>query len=142
MKVKPENTIKSKMQKKLDALTSNVILRKDFIDLGDQRQISRGLKQLVKDNKLVKIGYGIYAKSKISKYTNRVVIANGSDFAFREALDRLNVKWEPNWAEKENVSGRSTQLCAAIMVRLKSRFRRSIYTSNSKLLYENNINAR
>jgi hypothetical protein len=146
MKVKFENTTKYKIQKRLDKLPSNVVLRKDFADLGNYRQISRGLQQLVLDKKLVKIGSGLYAKSyftdKVAAFIDRPLIVGGSEYAFREALRRLNVKWDMNWAEKENLAGKSTQLPAAIMVRLKSRCRRKIVYGNRKLLFEGSINAR
>lgn len=146
MKVKAENTIKSKMLKRLEAIPSNAILRKDFVDLGSQRQISRGLNQLISDKKLVKIGYGVYAKAyftdQLASFTNKPLILGGSESAFKEILNRLNIAWDINWAEKENLAGESTQLCAVAMVRLKSRCRRNIYYGNRKLLFENNINAR
>jgi hypothetical protein len=59
---------------------------------------------------LVKIGYGIYAKSYISEYMNKPVIKGGFDQACKEALTRLEIKWEPGSAEKAYNAGQSTKL--------------------------------
>jgi hypothetical protein len=142
MKVTAENTMKYRMLKRLESLSSRVILRKDFTDLGSQQQITRGLNQLIIDKKLARIGYGVYAKAKESPYTGKTVVEFGTSVVFREALDRLGVKWDWNWAEKEYASRQSTQIPVIPMVRLKSRFRRHLSFNDSTLLFEDRINAR
>jgi hypothetical protein len=61
---------------------------KKFNDLGSYRQVSRALKNLISENKLAKIGAGIYAKAYTSNYNDIPIIKNGADIALREALIR------------------------------------------------------
>ena len=127
---------------RLKAHSSNVVLRSDFADLGDYRQVSRGLKALITDKELVKIGFGLYAKAYQSQYTNSPIIKGGTDLALREALTRLKIPFEPGSAEQAYNAGESTQVPVRNIVRLKSRCRRLIRYKNSQLIFEGNINAK
>lgn len=142
MRVKFNESIEFKTINRLKTIRSNILLRADFEDLGSYRQISRTLKKLVNEKILVKIGNGIYAKAYVSKYTNVPLIKNGVDSALREALRRLNIKYEPGTAEKEYNEGKTTQIPARNIVRLKTRCRRRISYRNSQLFFEQNINAK
>ncbi|MDX2346568.1 MAG: DUF6088 family protein [Legionella sp.] len=142
MKVKYQDSIEYNTLKRLKKIRSSVVLRKDFDDLGSYRQISRVLKHLITEKKLVKIGMGVYAKAYISEYTDIPLVVNGMDSAFREALKRLNISYEAGSAEQDYNEGKTTQVPVGNIVRLKSRCRRRIEYRNSKLIFEKQINAR
>ncbi|MDW8901102.1 DUF6088 family protein [Legionella pneumophila] len=142
MKVKYQDSIECKARNRLKAMRGSVVLRQDFNDLGSYRQISRVLKELVAEKKLVKISSGVYAKAYISKYTDIPLIKNGLDSTLREALKRLNVTFEPGSAELEYNAGKTTQIPAGNIIRLKSRCRRRIGYGNNTLIFEKNINAK
>lgn len=137
-----KNSLKFKVLERIQELPGNVILRKDIEDMGSSRQISRCFKDLVDMGEIVKIGYGIYAKSYISEYLNKPVIKGGFDQACREALTKLGIKWEPGKAEKEYNAGLSTQVPVRPIVCLKNRFRGHLKYSNNRLIIERGINAR
>jgi hypothetical protein len=46
-----------------------VILRSELADLGSPAQLSRVLAALVESGKLVRVGRGIYAKTRINRFT-------------------------------------------------------------------------
>lgn len=142
MRVKYSESIEYKALNRLKKIRGNVVLRKDFSDLGSYRQISRALNKLIAEKKLVKIGTGIYAKAYLSKYTDTPLIKNGTDSALRTALKRLGIDYEPSSAEKAYNEGKTTQVPARNIVRLKSRCRRRIGYKNSELIFEKNINAK
>ena len=142
MKVKYQDSLEYKALNRLKAIRSTVVLRKDFSNLGSYRQISRTLNKFIVEKKLVKIGTGIYAKSYTSQYTDIPLIKNGTDSTLRQALKRLGVAYEPGTAEKEYNEGKTTQVPARNIVRLKSRCRRSISYWNSELIFEKKINAK
>ncbi len=142
MKVKYEESIEYKALLRLKKIRGTVVLRKDFNDLGSYRQISRALKKIIAEKKLVKISAGIYAKTYSSKYTNTPLIKNGADPTLRSALKRLNIEYEPGSAEKAYNEGKTTQVPIRNIVRLKNRCRRRIGYKNSKLIFERNINAK
>ena len=123
-------------------MSDTVILRKDVKKMGEARQISRCLKSLVEMGKLVRIGYGVYAKSYISEYLNLPVIESGFDQACKTALTKLGVAWELGSAAKAYNAGLSTQVPVRTIVCLKTRFRGNFIDGNTKLIVEQGINAR
>jgi hypothetical protein len=102
-----KNSLKFKVLDRIKQMSDSIILREDIQEMGEPRQISRCLKDLVEMGKLTKIGYGIYAKSYISENINKPIIEVGFYQACKEALTKLNVKWEPGSAEKAYNAGKS-----------------------------------
>jgi hypothetical protein len=137
MKVAYTNSIEYKVLQVIETIPSEIILRSDFAKVGCQTQAALVLKNLVAQGKLVRMGYGIYAKAKISEYTGKPIIRKNFASLAKEALDRLGVAWEPDWAEAEYNAGRSTQVPAKLFVRLKNkdRFKRKIAWGNMRLNY-------
>lgn len=43
----------------------------DFFYLSDRDQVGRALRQLTKEEFLVRVGYGVYVKTFVSKYTGK-----------------------------------------------------------------------
>ncbi len=58
-----KKSLKFKILDKTNQMSNSIVLRQDIQDMGSSRQISRCLKDLVEIGELIKIGYGIYAKS-------------------------------------------------------------------------------
>jgi len=137
-----QNSFKFKALDRIKRMSANVVLREDIEDMGNPRQISRCFKDLVQMGKLVKIGYGIYAKAYISENLNKPVIQNGFDQACKEALTKLGIKWKPGSAEQAYNAGLSTQVPVRIIVQLKSRYRGHLTYGNRNLIVEKGTNAR
>lgn len=137
-----QNSLKFKVLGRIRQLPGNVVLRENIEDMGSPRQISRCLGVLVEMGELIKIGYGIYAKSYGSEYIDRPVIQGGFGQACKEALTKLGVDWEPGSAEQAYNAGLSTQVPVRTIVKLKSRFRGHLNYGNRKLIVEKGINAR
>lgn len=142
MRVKYQDSIEYKVLNRLKKISGSIVLRQDLSDLGSYRQISRVLKQLIAEKKLVKISSGIYAKAYVSKYTDIPLVKNGVDATLREALKRLGVVYKPGSAEQDYNTGKTTQLPVGNIVRLKTRCRRRIGYGNNTLIFEKNINAK
>jgi hypothetical protein len=137
-----KNSFRSELLAYIKKMPGTVVLRKDIESLSNARQVSRGLKYLVEDGALVKLGLGVYAKSRESEYLDCPVIRSGFTEACIEALSRLGVKWEPSQAIKDYNSGKSQQVPARFEVRLKNRFRRKIAYENQILRIEGMVYAR
>lgn len=118
-----KNSLKFKVLDRIQGMPGNVVLRVDIEDMGSPRQISRCFKDLVEMGDLIKIGYGIYAKSYVSEYINKPVIKGCFGQVCKEALTKLGVQWQPGSAEQAYNAGLSTQIPVRTIVQLKSRFR-------------------
>jgi hypothetical protein len=142
MAVKYKDSIEYKALRRIKKIRGTVVLRQDFEDLGSYRQVSRVFKKLMDDNKLVKIGLGVYAKAYLSELLNISIIQGGFGQACKEALTKKGIKWELGTAAREYNAGLTTQVPARTTVRLKSRYRGTLSYGGRKLVMEKQINAR
>src|SRR5258708_34688445 len=107
--MKYSKTIEGKIAIRIARKQSPVLLREDFDDLGGYDQVGRVLLALTKKGKLVKIGYGLYARAKVSSLTGNTVPVEPLPGLARKALDRLGVISLPSQAEIDYQQGRTTQ---------------------------------
>ncbi len=114
----------------------NVFLPREFASLSGEDQVLRALRGLVRDKRLVRLGYGVYGRARISRLSGEAVLdsPNGLDGAAREVLNKLGVKWEPTEAQRAYNEGRSTQIPVNPAVRIVgSRFSRRLRDGNVDL---------
>lgn len=116
----------------------DVFLPREFTDLSDEDQVLRVLRNLVKEGRLMKIGYGVYARAVCSRITGRPMVdsANGFSSAALQALTKLGVDWEPSSAVKAYNEGRSTQIPVNPVVKVRGRFQRRLSDGRTELRLE------
>lgn len=134
--MKKSLTLEKRILKRIARKKDNVLLRDDFNDLGGYDQIGRILKQLVKQGKLIRIGYGLYAKARLSSLTGETVPVATLPKLGKEALSRLNVKTMPTKAEQAYQEGRSTQVPTGRMIAVKRKISRKIGYKGTFITYE------
>ena len=102
----------------------DVFLPREFADLGGEDQVLRALRGLVREKRLVRLGYGVYGRAVVSRLSGEPILysANGFLGAARQALTKLGVTWEPTEAERAYNEGRSTQVPVNPVVRVKGTF--------------------
>jgi len=130
------SNLKDRLHKKIRRSRRNVFVRSDFISVSqDYDQVGRALRQLVKDKVLIKLGYGLYAKSRINPYTGKPMIAakGGFNQVAKEALKRLDVPYQDMSAIIANDQG-VTQVPANAVVQVNKRFDRNIGIPNKYTL--------
>lgn len=142
MRKQYKNTFRGKVLKKIQSMRREVILWSDLNELGSSRQVSRALKDLIEDGRLIRIGRGIYAKARSSKYIDVPIIRIGFESACIQALKRLNVKWELSQLIKDYNEGKSQQVPAQLEVCLKTRFRRKLQDGDNQFRFEGKVNAK
>lgn len=113
-----------------------ILLREDFLDLGGYDQVGRALKLLIFKGKIVRLGYGLYCKTKISSLTGETVLAAPLTTVAKEALSRLGVQVIPSNAEIAYNAGRSTQVPTGRLLGVKVRFSRKIGYNGAYVHYE------
>jgi len=104
------NTLKSKVRYRISRSSSSVFTPKDFLDLSGRPQIGRVLAKLVTDEALVKLGYGLYAKTRKSYLTGAVIPTKSLPELAREALIKIGVEVQPSTAVQAYNSGGSQQV--------------------------------
>jgi hypothetical protein len=132
-------TLREKIEARIARKTGDdVFLTREFGRLGGEDQVVRALRGLVRDGRLVHLGYGVYGRVIPSRLSGRPMLysANGFIGAARQALDKLGVQWEPTESEQAYNEGRSTQVPVNPVVRVKGRFRRRLRYGKSELVLE------
>src|ERR1022692_877292 len=90
----------------------DVFLPREFRDLGGEDQVLRVLRILVREKRLVRLGYGVYGRAIVSRLSGEPILYSKNGFlgAVRQALTKLGVTWEPTEAQRAYNQGRSTQV--------------------------------
>ena len=134
--MKYSKTLEGKIAVRIARKQSVVLLREDFDDLGGYDQVGRALLALTKKGKLVKIGYGLYAKTRVSSLTGKTVPVEPLPTLARNALNRLGVAALPSQAEIDYRQGRSTQVPTGRLIGVNKRISRKIGYNNIAVNYE------
>src|SRR5260370_24358945 len=74
----------------------DVFLPREFTDLGGEDQVLRALRVLVREGRLVRLGYGVYGRAVVSQLSGEPILysPNGFPRAPRQALNKLGGEWE------------------------------------------------
>jgi hypothetical protein len=103
---------------------------------GGEDQVLRALRTLVREKRLVRLGYGVYGRAVVSRLSGDPILYSQNGFlgAARQALTKLGVAWELSEAERDYNEGRSTQIPLNPVVRVKGRFSRRLRDGNQELV--------
>src|ERR1017187_6698898 len=79
----------------------DVFLPREFRDLGGEDQVLRVLRILVREKRLVRLGYGVYGRAVVSRLSGDPTLYTQSEFlgAAGQALTKLGVPWDPSKAD-------------------------------------------
>ena len=134
--MRTNNTLEKRILARIVRKKVSILLRKDFLDLGGYDQVGRALKHLADNGKLVRIGYGLYSKARVSSLTGETIPTASLPTLAKEALERLGVKIMPSQAELAYNEGRSTQIPTGRLITVKSRVNRKISFKDTTIKYE------
>ena len=94
-------TLRQRIEARIAKRSDDAFLTREFLDLGGERQVLRALRDLTEEGKLIRLGYGAYARAEISPITKQPILAgDGFGAVSRQVLDKLKVGWEPTTAER------------------------------------------
>ncbi|WP_238212508.1 DUF6088 family protein [Caballeronia novacaledonica] len=114
-----------------------VILRSDFSRFGSASQVGRALAKLVAASVLIRVGHGLYAKTRVNRFTGRLTPAAPFESIAAEAFRRLGIVVGPGKLAREYNSGRSTQIPMQPIVSTgKRRINRRIEVGSKRVAYE------
>jgi len=119
--------LKKRVAKRIARSRCRVFTPNDFTDLGGYDQVLRALRQLIKEQMLVKMGYGLYAKLKDSSLAPGTKVLDG-DFgtAVRESLSKLRVSFQETRTVSDYNARQTTQVQANCVLIVRKRFTRRI----------------
>lgn len=115
------NTLESRVRYRLSRSKDSVFTPMDFLDLSDRDQTGRVLRKLVAEQLLIKIARGLYAKTKTSSVTGKIIPAKTLSILAKEGLTKLGVRVVPSRAEQAYNSGETTQVPTGRVIAIKGR---------------------
>jgi len=111
------------------------VLDAEFRDLGVRIRFWRALRTLVREKRLVRLGYGVYGRAVVSRLSGDPILYSRTDFRRGTAGSyKLGVTWEPSRSRTRLHEGRSTQIPPQSVVRVKGRFSRRLRDGNQELV--------
>ena len=133
---KLQDTLLSKMSKRIVRKRNDVILRQDFLDLGGYDQVGRCLLRLVKEGMLVKIGQGIYVRATVSPLDARPSLPRSLNSLVLEAMKKLGVPTGLSEIEIKYNEGKTTQVPTGRVIGVRKRVRRRIGFDGYSMRFE------
>lgn len=108
---------------------------RDFIERYDYDQVLRALRILVKEKVLIKIGQGIYAKTKVFS-NGMVTLCSGLSELAEEALKKLGVKTSKSKYWVDYNTDKTTQVPTGRVIAVNKRVRRKISYNGYEIEFE------
>jgi hypothetical protein len=128
-------TLENQLLNRIDRKRGDVFLRADFADLGGYSQVGRALLRLVRQGRLLRIGYGLYSRTLKSPFDDRPILPKGLS-KLREALKRVGIETLPSRSVQDYNAGRTTQVPTGRVVAVNRRVRRKIGYNGISLSFE------
>ena len=129
-------TLKDKIEYRIKRSKDNVFFISDFADLSDNDQILRALKKITDEKMLIRVGKGVYVKTRMSSISKNILPAIGLR-EIGEAVVLKNgaqVKLTPEQVAYNQK--RTTQVPNNYIIGTNKRISRNIEFNGSKIKYE------
>lgn len=134
--------IKERMIRSITMRRGEIILRSDLTHLGSPSQISRLLVDFITEGRLVRLGYGVFAKARASSLSGKSVPREPLEVLAEEAFKRLRIEVKSGKAQRDYASGQSIQVPVhAVFNTGIRRINRKITVGNRTIRYENDYSA-
>lgn len=132
----PRKSLRSEIKRIISESSDFVFMPGDFFYLSDRDQVGRALRQLTKEQFLVKVGYGVYVKTFVSKYTGQILPAGNLREIAEIVLKRNGIEILPTKAEIAYNTRQSTQIPTGFVVGVNKRVSRKFSYGDASIRYE------
>lgn len=115
-------TIQDRLVTRVKNAEHSVFMRSDFADIAHYAQVGRGLRNLAKAGLLMKIGHGLYVRTRVNRINGKLMPDNnrGALGVLLEALKRLGIEYQFDAVSQNYYDGKSTQVPANPIVTPKN----------------------
>jgi hypothetical protein len=114
-----------------------VILRSELAALGSPAHLSRVLSNLVRTKRLVRVSVGIYAKTRLNKYTHELAPAATFETIAAQVFKKLKIDVTPGELTRDYNASKTTQVPMLAVVNTgKRRITRKIQVGSRTMTYE------
>ena len=78
-------TLRNRLETRIARKRGDVFLPREFRDLGGEDQVLRVLRGLVREGRLVRLGYGVYGRAVRSRLSGEPLLYSANGFEFPDA---------------------------------------------------------
>jgi hypothetical protein len=133
----PLTTVKEKVIAKIKRSSTSVFLRNEFDRMGNYRQVSRAISEVVASGMLVRVGFGLYATARPSTINGQTVPTETLLKIGLEVMEKIGVSADVGNDAMDLREGRSTQVPMLPIIHAgKSRVSRKITIGKRQVVYE------
>lgn len=134
-----KKTLKSRILTSIKLRKDNVVMRKDYLDIASQSQLTRIFNELIEEGVLIKFGLGAYAKTKKSVLSGNPIPVIPVEYLAFEALEKMGVRATPGKEQQRYNDGKTTQIPVKMVINTgKQRISRKFSIGKKAIMYENN----
>ena len=120
--------------------SSDVVLRRDLLHLGSSARVDAALAELIRLQRLIRLGLGVYVKTIELKSGDRVLSKDFSQLA-EEALHRLGVEYDLHPVITRYRAGLSDQIPVQLVVAPRKRVARKLSVGRLSVSYVRNFSS-
>jgi len=131
-----KNTLRSKIQNRIERSKEATFIPSDFFNLSDRDQVLRVLRGLIQEKLILRVGQGVYTRAKISTITNECVPEQNLRAIAITALRKSGVTILPTSYEREYNEGKITQVPTGLVVGVNKRVNKKIGFNGRFVKYE------
>lgn len=130
-------TIQERIEMSLRRSSALVFARNEFDKFGGYDQVGRALRSVMAKGLLIRAGYGLYVKTRISSLSGKPIPALSLIEVGLQALEKLGIKAELGRAAKAYRDGATSQMPMSTVLDVgKSRVTRKIGFAGKSIRYE------
>jgi len=121
---------------------TDVFLRSYFDRFGSPSRVTRGLQELIRDGKLTRLGYGVYAKTSPSPISGKPIPKKPLENLAEQTFKALGVRVQLGSSRAKYAAGDTTQIPMALIVSIgSSRIQRKLRLGTREVIYEKDLEA-
>jgi hypothetical protein len=130
----------TKIARSIGRSRRDVFLRADFDKFGTPSRVTRAIEELLLRGKIVRLGYGVYAKAVPSAITGKAIPRKVLESLVIEAFDALGIPVEMGAARTEYATGKTDQVPMAVTISTGARrVNRKLALGNREVKYEKTL---
>ncbi|NPT58114.1 S-adenosylhomocysteine hydrolase [Paraburkholderia sp. 5N] len=115
-----------------------VLLRSELAPMGSVAQVGRVLAKLVGDGRLVRVSIGVYAKTRVNKFTGKLAPSATFEAIAAETFKKLRIQVSLGRLARDYNAGLTTQIpMDGVVCTGKRRISRKIQVGTRTVKYEN-----
>lgn len=135
-----KTSTKTRMAQSIARSPRDIFLRNELAEFGTPSRVTRGINELIREGKIMRLGYGVYAKTEPSILTGTPIPRKMLESLAFEAFNSLRIPIELGKARADYTGGKTNQIPMSVAISTgKRRVIRKLRLGNREVIYEKHL---